>query len=163
MFLKLKQFLKLVPPPSEMLTDISDAIAWIKTYRKAHDFDNALFATRELILKTKTGIHYYEESLKKIAVLENSNIETVVHAALLKRKKINDILAALYKELDTLEKIIVATEKEKIEIQKKDEEIIQKGKFKIQSAEIKELMDKKEYARALSFAKKLVSEFPQEK
>lgn len=108
-----------------MITDISDAILWIKTYRRAHDFDTALFATRELILKNKTGITYYEEAIKKIAVLENSNIDKIAQAAIAKRKKINNILEALYKELVILEKIMIQTEKEKIDTQKKDEELVQ--------------------------------------
>lgn len=77
MLSKIKKFFSHDPKISENITDISDALAWIKTYRKALNFDTAIIATKELILKNKIGITYYENASRKISVLENSNIEKI--------------------------------------------------------------------------------------
>jgi len=120
-------------------------------------------ATKELTLKCRKGITYYENALRKIAVLRNSNIEKIADKAKEKHRKIDIILIRLYKELNNLEKIIVQIEKEKLDKQAVEEQKAQKIKFQFHSQEIKEILDKKDYAHALSLAKKLVSDFPNEK
>ncbi len=163
MFSRIKKYFSKSPQTSENITDISDALDWIKTYRKAQNFDTAVIATKELILKNQTGITYYENALRKVAVLENSNIEKIASSAREKHKKIDGILTILYKELNNLEKLIVEIEKERFDKQSIEEQNAQKVKFKMHSQEIKNIMHRKDYTHALSFAKKLVSDFPNEK
>jgi hypothetical protein len=150
------------PQASENITDISDALAWIKTYRKAGNFDTALIATKELILKSQTGITYYENAERKIAVLESSNITKIAVAAKEKRKKIDNILIILYKEINELEKIVAQIEKERITKKDIEEKEAQKLGFKLHIQEIKDYLSKKDYSYALSLSKKLVSDFPHE-
>lgn len=138
-------------------------MAWIKTYRRAGNFDTAIIATKELILKSRTGITYYENAGRKVAVLENSNIEKIAAAAREKRKQIDIILTGLYRELNNLEKLIVQIEKECLDKQSIEEQKAQKIKFKLHTQEIQVLLSKKDYALALALAKKLVSDFPNEK
>lgn len=138
-------------------------MAWIKTYRRAGNFDTAIIATKELILKSQTGITYYENAGRKVAVLENSNIEKIAAAAREKQKQIDIILTGLYKELNSLEKVIVQIEKERLDKQSIEELKAQKIKFKLHTQEIQVLLSKKDYAHALALAKKLVSDFPNEK
>ena len=159
---KIKKFFKRDPKTSENISDILDALAWIKTYRKSGDFNTALIATKELILKNQIGITYYENVLRKVAVLENSNIAKIATNAKEKRKKIDSMLTNLYKELSNLEKLIYEIEKEQISRRTEEEQTAQKIKFKFHSQEIKNILEKKDYSHALSFAKKLVSDFPSE-
>jgi hypothetical protein len=159
----LKKFFRKNKTASEDITDISDALAWIESYRKALNFDTAIIATRELILKSKTGITYYENILRKIAVLENSNIRKIAVAAKGKHKKIDLILLSLYKDINNLEKVIAQIEKERIDKGSIEEHKAQKIKFKFHAQSIHEMLSKKDYVHALSFAKKLVSDFPNEK
>ena len=163
MFSKIKQFFQKEEKKAENIRDISDALAWIKTYRKALNFETAIIATKELILKSRTGITYYESAQRKIAVLENSNIEKIAAKAKEKRQKIDVIIKQLYKDLASLEKLVIEIEKESFDKKSHEEQKAQKVKFKIHSQEIKDILEKKEYAHALSFAKKLVSDFPNEK
>lgn len=163
MFSKLKQLLWFIRPESEKITDFSDALDWISTYRKAKNFDTAIFATRELILKNKTSITYYENAQRKIAVIESSNIDRVAKAAKEKRKKVDAILNALYKQLNTLEKNLSDIEKEQLRGQEVEQKKLQQIKFKRDIWEIDVMFRKKDYARALSFSKKLVSDFPNER
>lgn len=106
---------------------------------------------------------YYEEVLKKLFVLETSNIEKVSNAAKEKRKKVDDILSLLYKRLNILEKIIDEIEKEKIVVEEKERKEAQKEKFGTAFKEIEGLLKKKDYSRALFFTKKLVADFPNDK
>lgn len=151
------------PRASEDITDISDALAWVKTYRKAGNFHTAIIAVRELILKIQISITYYENAERKVSVLENSNIEKIAKAAKEKRKKIDLVLSGLYKEVNRLEKILVQTEKEHLDKKSQEEHAAQKMKFKLNSQEIKDTIGKKDYSHALALAKKLVSNFPHEK
>lgn len=160
---KIKKFFSVESKASENITDISDALAWIKTYRKALNFDTAIIATRELILKMQTGITYYENVRRKVTILENSNIEKIAMKAREKRKKIDSILTGLYKEINNLEKIIVQIEKEHIDKQDIEDQKEKKLKFKNYTRVIKEVLDKKDFISALSYTKKLVSDFPNEK
>ena len=120
-------------------------------------------ATKELILKNKTGITYYENALKKIRVLENSNIEKIATAARGKRKKIDMVLIELYRELNNLEKIVVQIEKERLDEQSIEEQKAQKIKFKLRIQEITAILKEGDYIHALPLAKKLISDFPNEK
>ncbi len=163
MFSKIKKFFQKEEKKPENIKDISDALAWIKTYRKAQNFDTAVIATKELILKSRTGITYYENALRKIAVLENSNIEKIAKKAKEKRQKIDSAINTLYKEVSDLERLIIDIEKERVNKISVEEQKAQKVRFKIHAQEIKDILSKKEYAHALSFAKKLVSDFPNEK
>ncbi len=163
MFSKIKKFFQKEEKKPENIKDISDALAWIKTYRKAQNFDTAVMATKELILKSRTGITYYENALRKIAVLENSNIEKIAKKAKEKRQKIDNAINTLYKEVSDLERLIIDIEKERVNKISVEEQKAQKVRFKIHAQEIKDILSKKEYAHALSFAKKLVSDFPNEK
>lgn len=158
----MKKLFRLSPRASEDITDISDALAWIKTYRKARDFNTAIMAAKELILKTNTGITYYENAERKVAVLENSNIEKIATAAKEKRKKIGNILSDLYKKLSHLENIVDQIENERLKEKIAEENRAQKIKFKLHSQEIRGALDRKDYPHALSGAKKLVSDFPHE-
>lgn len=163
MFSKIKKFFQKEEKKPENIKDISDALEWIKTYRKAQSFDTAVIATKELILKSRTGITYYENALRKVAVLENSNIEKIAKKAKEKRQKIDTAINTLYKEVNDLEKLIIDIEKERLNKISVEEQKAQKVRFKIHTQEIKDILSKKEYAHALSFAKKLVSDFPNEK
>lgn len=162
MFSKIKELFGTKPKTPENIIDISGALSWIKTYRKAGDFNTALMATRELILKSQTGITYYENVLRKIAVLENSNIEKIAKTAREKRKKVNLILSHFYKELRDLEKIIGEIEKERFSKQSIEDQKAQKLKFKLLTQELDTLIKKKDYTPALAFAKKLISDYPNE-
>lgn len=163
MLSRIRTFLGLAPRASEEITDISDALSWIKTYRKAGDFDTATMAAKEIALKIQTSVTYYEKAEKKIAVLGNSNIEKIAIAAKEKRKKVNSILTDLYKQLRKIEKLSAEIEKEALDRKSLEERTMQKEKFKHQIREIDQILDKRDYSRALIFAKKLVSDFPQEK
>ena len=162
-FSKIKQFFQRTSKKSENISTISDALTWLKTCQKAGDFNTAIIAAKELILKSQTGITYYENAKRKIMVLENSNIETISIAAKEKHKKIDSLLIDLYKEINSIEKISEQIEKEYLDKKTKEEIIAKKQKFKIHTKELGELFRKKEYTDALVLAKKLVSEFPNEK
>ncbi|EKD30239.1 MAG: serine phosphatase [uncultured bacterium (gcode 4)] len=148
---------------SENITDFSDALDWIKTYRKARNYDTAIIASKEILLKNKTGVTYYEAVLKKLFVLEASNIDKVSQAAKEKRKKVDEILSLLYKRLNILEKIIGEVEEERTIAQEKEQKELQKERFGKSLKEIEGLMKKKDFSRALFFTKKLVADFPKDK
>ena len=59
----------------------NEAINWVETYIKAEEYETAMMATRELILKVKSGITYYLDAEKKVATLATSNIEEVAKKA----------------------------------------------------------------------------------
>lgn len=46
---------------SNLIRGFDDALSWIKAYEKANDYTQAILAIRELLLKHRTAIHYYEE------------------------------------------------------------------------------------------------------
>ncbi len=163
MFSKLKHIFSKTPKVSENITDISDALAWIKTYRKAGNYTTAITAAKELVLKSQTSITYYESALRKIAVLENTNVESISKKAKEKHAQIDAILSGLHKELNSLDKLIADIEKERTDKLSVEEQKIQRIKFKQHVQEIQKIITKKDYLHALSFAKKLVSDFPNEK
>ncbi|MFZ4461986.1 MAG: hypothetical protein ACOYN2_05820 [Patescibacteria group bacterium] len=67
--------------PADKVTDFSDAYDWIVTYQKSEEYDNAIMAARELLLKIKTGITYFNSAERKIAVLAASNIPSISKTA----------------------------------------------------------------------------------
>lgn len=137
-------------------------MSWIKSSKNSGDFETAIIATKELILKNKSAINYYENAERKISVLENSNIEKIARKAKEKQKKVSTILVSLYKDLNTLEKTLAQVEKERLDKQVVEEQRAQKTAFKLHSKEIHNLLVKKDYIHALSLSKKLVSDFPTE-
>lgn len=166
MFEKLKHILHLPSfnqANSENITEFSEAIDWIQAYKKAENFDTAIFACRELILKTKSSINYYEEVLKKLTFSEASNIEKISKVASEKKRSLSPILVMLYKRLDVLDKTMMDIEKNKQKNEKIKLDTLQKERFTISTREIDACIKKKEYTHALSFAKKLVADFPNEK
>ncbi|MDD2566320.1 MAG: PP2C family protein-serine/threonine phosphatase [Candidatus Gracilibacteria bacterium] len=159
MFFRIFEIFKKKQQDSEMIDDFDDALFFIKTYEKAQDYKNAIMAIRELILKHKSGINYYEETLKKLYMMEVSNIESVSNEAKAKKKIINAALEILNKRLIILNKRLKEVEKIKT---KKDDKLkfqAEKEKFKFKSDEIKDFISKKDYAKALSWAKKFIFEF----
>lgn len=106
---------------------------------------------------------YYEAVLKKLFVLEASNIDRVSEAAKEKRKKVDEILSLLYKRLNILERIISEVEEEKTVAYEKEQKELQKERFGKSLKEIEGLMKKKDFSRALFFTKKLVADFPKDK
>lgn len=163
MFEKLKSIFHSNKENPENVRDFQEAIDWIKTYKKAEDYDTAIFAARELKLKNQSGINYYESALKKIAVLEASNIERVALAAKEKKNKVDTILNGLYKKVSIVEKLLQEIEQEKFASIEKNQKKEMLLVFKQRCREINETVDKKEYHFALSLAKKLAADFPNEK
>lgn len=80
-----------------------------------------------------------------------------------KRKKIDDIVVNLYKEMSDIQKLLKKIENEYSHKQAQEEQRAQKERFKIHSQEIKDILKRNEFLNALSHAKKLVSEFPNER
>jgi len=44
-----------------LIRGFDEAMSWIKAYEKAADYIQAILAVRELLLKHKSAINYYEE------------------------------------------------------------------------------------------------------
>lgn len=123
----------------------------------------ATFAARELILKTKSSINYYEEVLKKLMFLEASNIDNVSRTAVEKRKKIDAHLMDFYKRLRTLERIVAEIEKAKQHEDDRRKKNLQRMEIQAGIDMVNNCVKKKEYDRAVAFAKKLVADFPDSK
>jgi hypothetical protein len=68
---------------------------WIETYIAAHEYDTAMIASRELLLKTKAGVTYYLSAEKKVKVLAISNIPAIAKASSIKLKEIRKNLKLL--------------------------------------------------------------------
>jgi len=91
--------------------------------------------------------------------MEASNIQSISDDAKMKKKKINVALDILYKRLSILEKRLIEIENIKA---KKDEKLksqVDKEKFKFKNDEIKDLISKRDFAKALAQSKKFVFEF----
>ncbi|EKE26050.1 MAG: hypothetical protein ACD_4C00459G0014 [uncultured bacterium (gcode 4)] len=160
---KIKNILTPKKQDPEVIKWFKDAFSYIKMYEKISDYNNAIYATRELILKTKSAINYNEEVLKKLYTMESSNIESVSRTAQEKIKKIKKIIDSLYLRLSSLDVILrkfeQKNENEKIKLKKEQDDFA----FKKQSKEIKLYISKKDYLKALSISKKLVFDFPNNK
>lgn len=163
MFSKIKKLFQRNLQKSESITNLSDALEWVKACRKKGDYNTAIIAAKELILKSQTSITYYENAIWKMMVLENSNIQTISVAAKEKHKKINAIIINLYKKINNIEKLSFQIEKEYLNKKHKEEEIEKKIKFNANIQKYKKLLKEKDYSEALLLAKKMVSDFPIEK
>lgn len=92
------------------VTAFIDAYRWIETYMKAGEYDTAIMAVRELLLKVKTGVTYYLNAQKKVSTLATSNIQEVAKAAKSKHKIIESELQSLHEWEEKLRKMIEVCE-----------------------------------------------------
>lgn len=148
---------------SELVKQYDEAIFCIQTYEKAKDYNSVIMATRELILKHKSWINYYEEWLKKMYSLEASNIEEISKWAKEKIKKVREIIDILYKRLSYLEKKLLEIEKIKEKKEQAIKEKVDKEKLKHRINEINDEISNKEYVKALTLAKKFAYDFQHNK
>lgn len=164
MFKKLKTFFNLNKKKQpELIKWFKEALEWIKTYENIKDYKNVILAIRELILKHKSLINYNEELIKKLHVIESSNIEEVSKKAKEKIKKIRILSFELSKRLIFLEKrLSINEQKNKAEIEEYRRKV-QEKEYKIQVKEIKTYLKQKEYLKALSLWKKIAYDFPNKK
>lgn len=148
---------------SELINEFDEALYFIKTYEKAEDYKNWILATRELILKHKSWINYYEEELKKLYSLEWSNISNIAKIAKEKIKKRKEVLDTLYKRLSILEKYLMEIEKkrDKKEVDTKNKMELERFVFK--KWELLNFIKRKDYIKALVHSKKMVYDFPNNK
>lgn len=159
MFELLKKIFRKKPDASEAVTDFSDAVEWIKAYRKSGNYDTALMAAHEILLKVKSSINYNERAERKIAVLESSNIEEVAKTAKAKHRELEHRLKHFYKWERTISQIVDEVRHEKAEAEEKAVENRQKLRFADMEKEIKGLFKKKEYLKALQAARALSQTF----
>lgn len=148
---------------SELISEFDEALYFIKTYEKAEDFKNWILATRELILKHKSWINYYEEELKKLYSLESSNIANIAKVAKDKIKKRKEVLDTLYKRLSILEKYLMDIEKRKEKKEQSTKASMELERFKFKKGELLDFIKKKDYIKAIVHAKKMVYDFPNSK
>jgi hypothetical protein len=120
-------------------------------------------AVRELTLKHKSTVNYYEEAARKLTVLEASNVKAVSDDAKAKIEKVNDFLETIYFRLTILEKRLKIIEQLKQKDIEAKRSIQQKRFLQTQIEEVEKLIGKKEYTKALGFAKKLVYDFQNDK
>lgn len=161
MFKTLKTFFNIKKKKQpELIQWFKEALEWVETYEKIKDYKNVILAIRELILKHKSLINYNEELIKKLYVLESSNVEEVSKKAQEKIKKVRDLSHELSQRLTLLEKRLAINEdKNRAETEKYKKEK-QEKEYKIQVKDIKSLLKQKEYAKALSLSKKIAFDFP---
>lgn len=148
---------------SELISEFDDALYFIKTYEKAEDYRTWIMATRELILKHKSWINYYEEELKKLYSLEGSNIVNIAKVAKEKIKKRKEALDVLYKRLSILEKYLMDIEKRRDKKEEKVKWNVELERFKFKKKELLEFIKKKDYIKAIVHSKKMVYDFPNNK
>jgi hypothetical protein len=144
---------------STAVTDFSDAVEWIKTYRKTGNYDTGIMAGRELGLKIKTAITYNEAAKRKIIALEASNLESVAKSAHAKHKEVEVRLKHFYKWERIVSDLVVQTEKDKVVAREKEIEMAQKNKFSDMENQIKGFLKDREYVKALQHARALVATF----
>lgn len=115
-------------------------------------------AAHELILKHKSAITYFESGLKKLYVLESSNIKEISNNAQAKIQKINVFLEEVYVRVSQLQKILENFQKN----QQRFEDSVRLDKEKIQLeqmlVDVENFLGKHEYAKALGLVKKIVYE-----
>lgn len=141
----------------EKVTAFVDAYRWIETYMKAGEYDTAIMAVRELLLKVKTGITYYLNAQKKVATLASSNIQEVAKAAKAKNKIIDSELQSLHEWETKLRKIIQICEELKAKQTARLEQERIKGEIHLEVTNIKNHIKKQEISQAYHLAKKLLS------
>lgn len=159
MFDLLKKLLGKKDAASEAVTDFTDAVEWINTYRKAGNYDTALMATHELLLKIKSGINWSEQAERKAAVLESTNLENVAKTATAKKKQLQARLDGLYRWERSISKLIDDLKHEKVTAEEKAAELHQLRRFADMENEVKAQLKKKEYVKALQAARALVGTF----
>lgn len=159
MFALLKKLLGKKDAASEAVTDFSDAVDWINAYRKAGNYDTALMATHELLLKIKSAINWSEQAERKTAVFESTNIEDIAKKATAKRKELQHRLESLYKWERSISKLIDDLKHEKVTAEEKAAELHQLGRFKDMENEVKFHLKKKDYVKAIQAARALVGTF----
>ncbi|MDD2487200.1 MAG: SpoIIE family protein phosphatase [Candidatus Gracilibacteria bacterium] len=148
---------------SEFIKGFKEAILLVDAYEKENDFKSAINAINELILKHKFILNNNDEQIKKLYVLRSSNIKEVSDNAKEKIKKIIEISNELSKRLSLLESKL---QKNKMNLQEQEDKNLRKQdllKFKEKDKEIKILIKQKEYTKALALAKKLASDFSNNK
>ena len=159
MFLELYRsvFKKKAASSSETAYDFTDAFDWIVTYRKAEEYDTSVMASRELILKVKTGITYYANAEKKVASLASSNIDSIVPAAKAKLKVIETHLKHLRKWEEKIRDEIKTCES--LSAKKRERMAKEKVELEIRKevSEIEALFRKRNYTEALHMAKRFAS------
>ncbi len=146
-----------------MISDFDKALYFINTYKKAKDYKTAIMAIRELILKHKTSITYYEEAQRKLYTLEASNIDAISKSASEKIKKIKSILDTIYRRLSILEKNLLEVERMKQKMEDELRSNTEREQIKFRKSEVTEAIKKKDYARALVLSKKFVFDFQSNK
>ncbi|MBP8016919.1 hypothetical protein KAZ01_02825, partial [Candidatus Gracilibacteria bacterium] len=156
-FGKIKNFLfsKKEKEQPGFIKGFDGALSFILAFKKNNDFKNAIMAIKELILKHKSAIHYYEEKSKKLHILEISNIEEVSVKAKKKIKILSNYLSLLYKRLSLLEKELFKIEICDQKYEERQKSDLEKGILKKQINEIEDLISKKDYIKALSLSRKL--------
>jgi hypothetical protein len=139
------------------VTKFHDAYKWIETYVKAEEFDTAIHASHELLLKIKSGITYYTHAEKKVLTFASSNLEEVAKAAKAKAKMIDKELHSLYEWEVKVKKLIERTKDLKKKSEEKKRKKEQEIAIKEELAGINEALKKREYTEALFLAKKLAT------
>ncbi len=153
----LRTLFKIHSSPADKVTDFSDAYDWIITYKKAREYDTAIMAARELLLKIKSGITYFTSAEKKITVLASSNIESIAKAAKSKGRTVERHLKHLHTWETQVRKLIETCEELRIKKQEKDEELRIHAQVMAEIAVINGHITKKEFPQALHLAKKLAA------
>ncbi len=159
MFDLIKKFFGKKEAASEAVTGFTEAVDWIDAYRKAENYDTALMAAHELLLKIKTHITYTEQAERKASVLESTNLEDVAKTASEKKKQLGVRLDGLYKWERTVSKLLDDLKHEKVKAEEKKAELLQKRRFEDMENEVKASMKKKDYAKALQSARALMQTF----
>ncbi len=132
---------------------------WIKTYRKSGNYDTAIMASRELLLKFKTAIIYNEAAKRKIAAMEASNIETVAVAAKKKRHEVEKRLKHFYEWEKTVSDLCKEIETEKAVKKEKEARLREKNRYSDMEKEVKRYVAEKDYVKAIQHARAFVSMF----
>ncbi len=159
MFDLIKKFFGKKEAASEAVTGFTEAVDWIDAYRKAENYDTALMAAHELLLKIKTHITYTEQAERKASVLESTNLEDVARTASEKKKQLGVRLDGLYKWERTVSKLLDDLKHEKVKAEEKAAELLQKRRFEDMENEVKASMKKKDYVKALQSARALMQTF----
>lgn len=144
---------------SEAVTGFTEAFDWIGAYRKAGNYDTALMAAHELLLKIKTHITYTEQAERKASMLESTNLEDVVKTASEKKKQLAARLDGLYRWERDVSKLLDELKHEKVKAEEREAELLQKRRFEDMEREIQSHMKKKDYVKALQSARALVGTF----
>lgn len=159
MFALLKKLFGKTDAASEAVTDFTDAVEWIGTYRKAGNYDTALMASHELILKIKSAINWSEQAERKATVLESTNLENVAKTATAKKKQLQARLDGLYKWERTVSRLLDDLKHEKVAAEEKAAELHQLRRFQDMENEVKAHVKKKDFIKALQSARALVGTF----